>query len=78
MSRRTLYRVLQPDEVTRILRRIRIEQAPNGCSPAPRNDPITTACSFDSESGFYRSFKAATGLSPGAYRSHHETDTQMR
>jgi AraC-like DNA-binding protein len=70
VSRRTLYRILGPDGVATRLRRMRIEQARAMLLREPGR-PVTSigfACGFDSESGFHRAFRAATGMTPGDYR----------
>ena len=70
VSRRTLYRILGPDGVATRLRRMRIEQAQAMLLREPGR-PVASvgfACGFDSESGFHRAFRTATGLTPGDYR----------
>jgi len=70
MSRRTLYRVLGTEGVAQRLRRIRVERARAMLLDAPHRPvaAIAAACGFDSESGFHRAFRAATGMAPGEYR----------
>jgi AraC-like DNA-binding protein len=77
MSRRTLYRVLGSDGVASYLRRIRIERAKAMLLGAPHRPvaAIASACGFDSESGFHRAFRTATGGSPGEYRRRHQPGT---
>lgn len=70
VSRRTLYRILGTDGVATRLRRMRIEQAQAMLLREPGR-PVTSvgfACGFDSESGFHRAFRTATGMTPGDYR----------
>jgi AraC-like DNA-binding protein len=70
VSRRTLYRIVGQEGVAARLRRMRIEQARSMLLREPGR-PVAAvgfACGFDSESGFYRAFRAATGMSPGDYR----------
>jgi AraC-like DNA-binding protein len=70
VSRRTLYRVVGQEGVAARLRRMRIEQARSMLLREPGR-PVASvgfACGFDSESGFHRAFRAATGMSPGDYR----------
>jgi AraC-like DNA-binding protein len=70
VSRRTLYRILGQEGVATRLRRMRIElaQAMLLREPGRPVQSIGFACGFDSESGFHRAFRAATGVSPGDYR----------
>jgi AraC-like DNA-binding protein len=70
VSRRTLYRVLAPEGVAARLRRMRIECAKELLVTAPERPVgrVGLECGFDSESGFYRAFRAATGHTPGEYR----------
>ncbi len=70
VSRRTLYRILGQDGVATRLRRMRIERAQAMLLREPER-PIASvgfACGFDSESGFHRAFRTATGMTPGDYR----------
>jgi AraC-like DNA-binding protein len=70
VSRRTLYRMFGEEGIARRLRRMRIESA----QAMLLNDPdrpvssVAFACGFDSESGFYRAFRAATSMTPAEYR----------
>lgn len=71
MSRRTLYRLLgDGDGVAAELRRMRIEHAKALLLAEPLRPvgAVGRACGFDSESGFHRAFRSATGVTPGAYR----------
>jgi AraC-like DNA-binding protein len=70
MSRRTLYRLLGAEGVAAHLRRLRIEHAQTLLLADPRRPvgAVAAACGFDSEAGFYRAFRVATGLTPGDYR----------
>nr|WP_244194511.1 helix-turn-helix domain-containing protein [Amycolatopsis niigatensis] len=70
VSRRTLYRIVGEDGVAARLRRLRIDRA---CSLllADRRRPVAAvaaACGFESESGFFRAFRTATGQTPADYR----------
>ena len=70
VSRRTLYRILGQEGVAALLRRMRIERAQAMLLREPGR-PVASvgfACGFDSESGFHRAFRTATGMSPGDYR----------
>ncbi|MBB3661647.1 AraC-like DNA-binding protein [Prauserella sediminis] len=70
VSRRTLYRILDDEGVATRLRRMRIERAQELLA-ADRDRPIgsvAAACGFETESGFYRAFRAATGQTPAEYR----------
>ena len=70
VSRRTLYRILGQEGVAAPLRRMRIERARAMLVREPGR-PVASvgfACGFDSESGFHRAFRTATGMSPGDYR----------
>jgi AraC-like DNA-binding protein len=70
VSRRTLYRVLGSDGVATRLRQMRIEQAQAMLLREPGR-PVAAvgfACGFDSESGFHRAFRTATGMTPGEFR----------
>jgi AraC-like DNA-binding protein len=62
-SRRTLYRMFGDEGVAARLRRMRIEHAQAMLLAEPG-----FACGFDSESGFYRAFRAAADMTPGEYR----------
>jgi AraC-like DNA-binding protein len=70
VSRRTLYRILGTDGVATRLRRMRIEQAQAMLLREPGRPVVSVgfACGFDSESGFHRAFRTATGMTPGDYR----------
>jgi AraC-like DNA-binding protein len=71
VSRRTLYRIVGDEGVTASLRRMRIERAKAMLLQDPRRpvESVGFACGFDSESGFHRAFRAATGQTPGDYRA---------
>jgi AraC-like DNA-binding protein len=69
-SRRTLYRMFGDEGVAARLRRMRIERAQVMLLHEPGR-PVASvgfACGFDSESGFHRAFRTATGMTPGEYR----------
>jgi AraC-like DNA-binding protein len=70
VSRRTLYRVVGGEGIAAQLRRMRIERATTILLADPERPigSVAFACGFDSESGFHRAFRAATGRSPGEYR----------
>lgn len=70
VSRRTLYRIVGDEGVGALVRRMRIERAKALLLEDPTRPvvAIAAACGFDSESGFHRAFRAATGQTPGAYR----------
>lgn len=70
VSRRTLYRIVGEGGVAARLRRLRIDRA-SALLLAARDLPVAAVgltCGFDSESGFHRAFRAATGQTPGEYR----------
>jgi AraC-like DNA-binding protein len=71
VSRRTLYRIVGEEGVRGHLRRLRIEraQALLLADPARPASAVAAECGFDSESGFYRAFRDALALTPGAYRA---------
>lgn len=78
VSRRTLYRVVGDEGVAAQLRRLRIEHAQT-LLLADRERPVdavATACGFESESGFYRAFRAASGCTPAEYRRRFGTTGQ--
>ena len=70
VSRRSLYRVAGGEGVAAQLRRIRIERARQLLvdNPGRPVGSVAAACGFDSESGFHRAFRDATGQTPGDYR----------
>lgn len=70
LSRRTLYRVAGAEGVAAQLRRIRIERAKGLLihDPGRPIGSVATACGFETESGFHRAFREATGQTPGEYR----------
>ena len=70
VSRRSLYRVVGEEGVAGQLRRIRIARAKELLvhDPGRPIGSVATACGFDSESGFHRAFRDATGQTPGDYR----------
>ncbi len=69
-SRRTLYRMFADEGVAARLRRMRIERAQVMLlhEPARPVAAVGFACGFESESGFHRAFRTATGMTPGEYR----------
>lgn len=70
MSRRSLYRLAGAEGIAGRLRQIRIEHA-KVLLARDTDRPISSIamdCGFDSESGFYRAFRTATGSTPGDYR----------
>lgn len=70
VSRRTLYRIVGEEGVGTRLRRMRIERAKAMLLDEPTRPvgSVGVACGFDSESGFYRAFRGATGQTPGSFR----------
>lgn len=70
VSRRSLYRLADGEGVAARLRRIRIERAKQLLvgDPSRPVGSVAAACGFDSESGFHRAFRDATGQTPGDYR----------
>lgn len=70
LSRRSLYRIVGDDGVAAQLRRIRIARAREMLVHDPTRPigSVAMACGFDSESGFHRAFREATGQTPGDYR----------
>ena len=70
VSRRSLYRVAGGEGVAAQLRHIRIDRAKQLLvgSPGRPVGSVAAACGFDSESGFHRAFRDATGRTPGEYR----------
>ncbi|TMR28373.1 helix-turn-helix transcriptional regulator [Actinomadura geliboluensis] len=75
VSRRTLYRMLGDEGVAAWLRRMRIEHAKAMLLHYPERPvgAVGLACGFDSESGFHRAFRAASGMTPGEYRQARHT-----
>jgi AraC-like DNA-binding protein len=75
VSRRTLYRIVGEDGVARRLRQLRIEQACRVLVTDPSRPigAVAAACGFESESGFYRAFRGATGTTPAEYRNRYGT-----
>jgi AraC-like DNA-binding protein len=70
VSRRTLYRIVGDEGIATRLRRMRIEHA-QAILLANQHMPVgavAAACGFETESGFYRAFHAATGETPAEYR----------
>jgi len=70
MSRRSVYRLVGNEGVAAQLRRIRIDRAKELLLHDLRRPvaSVAAACGFDSESGFHRAFRKATGQTPGDYR----------
>ncbi|PXY22136.1 AraC family transcriptional regulator [Prauserella muralis] len=77
VSRRTVYRLAGPGGVAVQLRRLRLERARALLLAEPLRPVagIAADCGFDSESGFYRAFRAATGQTPAEYRRSHGSGT---
>jgi AraC-like DNA-binding protein len=69
MSRRTLYRLMGEGGLAARLRRLRIERAKSMLLSDPSRPvgAVAAACGFDSESGFHRAFRTATGRTPRGY-----------
>ena len=66
----TRYLLFGDEGVAARLRRMRIEQAQVMLLHEPGR-PVASvgfACGFESESGFHRAFRTATGMTPGEYR----------
>ena len=80
VSRRTLYRIVGNDGVATRLRRMRIDRAKAMLVSRPDRPvgAIAAACGFDSESGFHRAFRAATGHTPRGYVAAHQAGTPGR
>jgi AraC-like DNA-binding protein len=72
VSRRQLFRILAEHGTTFAdeLRRLRVENARRMLVTDARRtvSSIATACGFTTPSHFYRTFKAATGMTPAEYR----------
>lgn len=77
VSRRSLYRIVGGDGIASQLRRMRIERAEAMLLDDPERPVgrVGAACGFDSESGFYRAFRAATGHTPNEYRQIRKVGT---
>ncbi|MFP3460003.1 helix-turn-helix domain-containing protein [Arthrobacter globiformis] len=78
VSRRTLYRLTGPIGIGGRLRQMRLERA-RFLLQSGEDRPISAiaaACGFESESGFYRAFRAATGMTPVEYRNRQGTPGQ--
>jgi len=78
VSRRTLYRMVGDEGIAARLRRLRIERAKallltNDDRPI---GSVAAACGFETESGFHRAFRSATGETPAEYRRRHGTPGQ--
>lgn len=77
VSRRTLYRIVGEEGVAARLRRLRIERAKALLLSDDRPiASVMSACGFETESGFHRAFRAATGETPAEYRRRHGTPGQ--
>lgn len=70
VSRRSLYRIMGGGGVAAELRRLRLEHAERLLVRFPKRSisAIRVECGFDSDSGFHRAFRSATGTTPGGYR----------
>lgn len=70
MSRRSLYRLVGGGGIAGELRRIRVEHAKELLVRFPQRSisAIRADCGFDSDSGFHRVFRTATGVTPGEFR----------
>ncbi|MGH3518507.1 MAG: helix-turn-helix domain-containing protein [Haloechinothrix sp.] len=79
VSRRTLYRAFggEGDGIAGQLRRMRIERSKAILVTQQHWTvaAVASACGFDSESGFHRAFRAATGMTPGEYRDLRQIGT---
>ncbi|GAA3693343.1 helix-turn-helix domain-containing protein [Zhihengliuella alba] len=78
VSRRTLYRIVGDQGIAYQLRRLRIERARQLLIAEPERPvgSIASACGFESESGFYRAFRAVTAVTPAEYRRDSGTSRQ--
>lgn len=73
VSRRTMYRALaaEGDSLAELIRSARVSHARRLvlAQPARPLAAVARACGFAGEGQLYRSFRAVTGMTPGAYRS---------
>lgn len=69
VSTRTLYRIVGKEGIAGQLRRFRMERAKQLLRVGNTSiGAVAAACGFDSESGFHRAFREATGQTPGSFR----------
>lgn len=78
MSRRSLYRLMGEGGIAGTLRMMRLERARLLLSSDPRKPigRVATQSGFESESGFYRAFRTASGMTPAEFRQQNGTHGQ--
>jgi len=82
VSRRTMYRALAEDgeSLTELIRRARVSHAQRLVRAHPERPlaAVARACGFGGEAQLYRAFRAVTGMTPGAYRSRRQSQSQSQ